>query len=80
MINSFEQVDFRIMSWCWLMFLALDLNRRNINRGTFSTICIGDFRTVLGEIFRRDAPYPALDSSWTMHGHSFNNPYLLLPS
>jgi len=30
-----EQVDFRIMSWCWLMFLALDLNRRNINRGTF---------------------------------------------
>lgn len=28
-----SQVDFRIMTWCWLMFLALDLNRRNINRG-----------------------------------------------
>ena len=28
-----RQVDFRIMLWCWLMFAALDLNRRNINRG-----------------------------------------------
>ncbi|KAM3419504.1 hypothetical protein BST61_g2847 [Cercospora zeina] len=27
-----RRVDFRIMSWCWVMFLALDLNRRNINR------------------------------------------------
>lgn len=28
-----RRVDWRIMTWCWLMFLALDLNRRNINRG-----------------------------------------------
>lgn len=28
-----RRVDFRIMLWCWLMFAALDLNRRNINRG-----------------------------------------------
>ncbi|PIA93026.1 putative transporter [Cercospora beticola] len=27
-----RKVDFRIMSWCWVMFMALDLNRRNINR------------------------------------------------
>jgi hypothetical protein len=27
------QIDLRIMIWCWMMFLALDLNRRNINRG-----------------------------------------------
>ncbi|EME79282.1 uncharacterized protein MYCFIDRAFT_79616 [Pseudocercospora fijiensis CIRAD86] len=27
-----RKIDFRIMTWCWLMFLALDLNRRNINR------------------------------------------------
>ncbi|KAF7193462.1 putative transporter [Pseudocercospora fuligena] len=27
-----RKIDFRIMVWCWLMFLALDLNRRNINR------------------------------------------------
>lgn len=28
-----RRVDYRIMTWCWVMFLALDLNRRNINRG-----------------------------------------------
>lgn len=27
-----RKIDFRIMIWAWLMFLALDLNRRNINR------------------------------------------------
>ncbi|KIW49334.1 hypothetical protein, variant [Exophiala xenobiotica] len=27
-----RKVDYRIMAWCWMMFLALDLNRRNINR------------------------------------------------
>ncbi|OJD30342.1 major facilitator superfamily transporter [Diplodia corticola] len=27
-----RKVDWRIMAWCWLMFVALDLNRRNINR------------------------------------------------
>ncbi|TKX22531.1 MFS transporter-like protein 92 [Elsinoe australis] len=27
-----RKVDFRIMTWCWMMFMALDLNRRNINR------------------------------------------------
>ncbi|SMR53101.1 unnamed protein product [Zymoseptoria tritici ST99CH_1E4] len=27
-----RKIDWRIMTWCWLMFLALDLNRRNINR------------------------------------------------
>ncbi|KAK4494268.1 hypothetical protein PRZ48_014566 [Zasmidium cellare] len=27
-----RKVDLRVMTWCWLMFLALDLNRRNINR------------------------------------------------
>ncbi|USW54319.1 Putative major facilitator superfamily, MFS transporter superfamily [Septoria linicola] len=27
-----RRVDYRIMTWCWVMFLALDLNRRNINR------------------------------------------------
>ncbi|KAK0654219.1 putative transporter [Lasiodiplodia hormozganensis] len=27
-----RKVDWRIMTWCWLMFVALDLNRRNINR------------------------------------------------
>jgi hypothetical protein len=26
-------IDWRIMTWCWIMSLALDLNRRNINRG-----------------------------------------------
>ena len=30
--NRLRQLDLRIMTWCWLMFLALDLNRRNINR------------------------------------------------
>ncbi|KAH7057053.1 major facilitator superfamily domain-containing protein [Macrophomina phaseolina] len=27
-----RKVDLRVMVWCWLMFVALDLNRRNINR------------------------------------------------
>ncbi|KAF2165022.1 hypothetical protein M409DRAFT_24922 [Zasmidium cellare ATCC 36951] len=27
-----RKVDLRVMTWCWLMFLSLDLNRRNINR------------------------------------------------
>ncbi|CAK4031427.1 MFS transporter [Lecanosticta acicola] len=27
-----RKVDFRIMLWCWVMFFALDLNRKNINR------------------------------------------------
>ncbi|KAJ4416796.1 hypothetical protein N0V82_006525 [Gnomoniopsis sp. IMI 355080] len=27
-----RKIDLRIMTWCWMMFLALDLNRRNINR------------------------------------------------
>ncbi|KAJ8089387.1 hypothetical protein PM082_014635 [Marasmius tenuissimus] len=27
-----RKVDIRIMTWCWLMFFALDINRRNINR------------------------------------------------
>ncbi|ETI23128.1 hypothetical protein G647_04925 [Cladophialophora carrionii CBS 160.54] len=27
-----RKIDIRIMAWCWMMFLALDLNRRNINR------------------------------------------------
>ncbi|KAG7099992.1 hypothetical protein E1B28_001783 [Marasmius oreades] len=27
-----RKVDLRIISWCWLMFLALDLNRKNINQ------------------------------------------------
>ena len=27
------KIDFRIMTWCWTMFVALELNRRNINRG-----------------------------------------------
>ena len=26
------QIDMRIMTWCWMMFVALELNRRNINR------------------------------------------------
>lgn len=28
-----RRVDFRILAWCWLMFVSLGLNRRNINRG-----------------------------------------------
>ena len=27
-----HQVDRRIMLWAWIMFCALDLHRRNINR------------------------------------------------
>ncbi|KAI1085799.1 MFS general substrate transporter [Whalleya microplaca] len=27
-----RKVDFRIMTWAWLMFCALDMHRRNINR------------------------------------------------
>ncbi|KAK5080933.1 hypothetical protein LTR05_008249 [Lithohypha guttulata] len=27
-----KRVDYRIMLWCWWMFVALELNRRNINR------------------------------------------------
>ncbi|KAG8630706.1 hypothetical protein KVT40_002325 [Elsinoe batatas] len=27
-----RKIDIRVMTWCWMMFLALDLNRRNINR------------------------------------------------
>ncbi|KAL3419724.1 allantoate permease [Phlyctema vagabunda] len=27
-----RKIDLRIMTWAWIMFLALDLNRRNINR------------------------------------------------
>ena len=27
-----RKVDYRIMTWCWMMFVALELNRRNINR------------------------------------------------
>jgi hypothetical protein len=46
LINTIiQQVDFRIMLWCWLMFAALDLNRRNINRGmrcrSYRTYCYG---------------------------------------
>ena len=26
------QIDWRIMLWAWIMFVALDLNRKNINR------------------------------------------------
>jgi hypothetical protein len=26
------QIDFRIILWAWIMFCALDLHRRNINR------------------------------------------------
>ena len=37
-----RRVDWRIMTWCWLMFLALDLNRRNINRGMLATCLIQD--------------------------------------
>lgn len=29
------QIDLRIITWAWMMFMALDLNRRNINRGGF---------------------------------------------
>lgn len=35
-----RRVDWRIMTWCWLMFLALDLNRRNINRGCRHTMLL----------------------------------------
>ncbi len=31
-----RKVDLRIMIWCWIMFMALDLNRRNINRGPYA--------------------------------------------
>lgn len=34
--NGDRQIDWRIMTWCWLMFVALDLNRKNINRGGYS--------------------------------------------
>ncbi|KAH8597850.1 major facilitator superfamily domain-containing protein [Bisporella sp. PMI_857] len=27
-----RKIDFRIITWSWMMFMALDLNRRNINR------------------------------------------------
>lgn len=27
-----QKVDLRIFAWCWMMFAALELNRRNINR------------------------------------------------
>ncbi|KAF9260870.1 MFS general substrate transporter [Marasmius fiardii PR-910] len=27
-----RKVDLRVITWCWLMFFALDLNRKNINR------------------------------------------------
>lgn len=27
-----RKIDWRIMLWTWIMFIALDLNRRNINR------------------------------------------------
>lgn len=27
-----KKIDWRIMSWAWLMFCAMDLHRRNINR------------------------------------------------
>lgn len=30
-----RKIDLRIISWAWMMFMALDLNRRNINRGMF---------------------------------------------
>tara|TARA_R110002060_G_scaffold48764_6_gene59731 strand:+ start:185 stop:319 length:135 start_codon:yes stop_codon:yes gene_type:complete len=29
------KIDLRIITWAWMMFMALDLNRRNINRGVF---------------------------------------------
>lgn len=27
-----RKIDFRIMTWAWVMFCALDIHRRNINR------------------------------------------------
>lgn len=32
MLKCFSQIDFRICLWAWVMFLALDFHRRNINR------------------------------------------------
>jgi hypothetical protein len=29
---TFFQLDFRIAFWAWVMFISLDLNRKNINR------------------------------------------------
>ncbi|KAK0123819.1 hypothetical protein ONS95_008815 [Cadophora gregata] len=29
-----RKIDLRIITWAWMMFMALDLNRRNINRGS----------------------------------------------
>ncbi|KAG9250302.1 major facilitator superfamily domain-containing protein [Emericellopsis atlantica] len=33
-----RKVDKRIMTWAWLMFLALDLNRRNVSRAITDTM------------------------------------------
>ena len=30
-----RKIDLRIITWAWAMFMALDINRRNINRGEF---------------------------------------------
>lgn len=32
------QIDLRIITWAWMMFMALDLNRRNINRAISDTL------------------------------------------
>ena len=48
-----RKIDLRIMVWAWVMFLALDLHRRNINRA------ISD--NMLPEIGRLSLP-PALPS------------------
>lgn len=36
-----KKIDLRIMTWTWLMFVSLDLNRRNINRAITDNI-LGD--------------------------------------
>jgi len=33
-----RKIDFRIMTWAWIMFCALDMHRRNINRASMSCI------------------------------------------
>lgn len=36
--SNVVQIDFRIITWAWMMFMALDLNRRNINRGAYKNV------------------------------------------
>jgi len=35
-----RKIDLRIMLWAWIMFCALDLHRRNINRAISDNMCV----------------------------------------